>query len=184
PWSRGSGLGQAIGVIAALGAVGVVMYTGFLLSHSPSIPFWNTTLLPLLFASSALTCGAGAVYVMLPVLDGRAVDVRSVAAMGIVLLGVNVVSLWVYMVNMYTSTVAARESVRLLLRGNLAVAFLAGVIGVGLVIPLVLTVTAYLAGGGLAAVAPVLAVAGVLTLVGGYLFRHCMLKAGIYAPIL
>ncbi|MBI4316876.1 MAG: polysulfide reductase NrfD [Chloroflexi bacterium] len=184
PWSRGNFVGQGIGVIAAMGAVGVMMYTGFLLSHSPSIPFWNTTLLPLLFASSALASGAAALFVMLPVVDGRALDVKSMEVMGIGLLATNVVFLWVYVLNMYSSTIAAKASVRLLVRGNLAVPFLLGVTVVGQIIPLLLTTYAYLAGDVFATPRLLLPLAGVLALIGGYLFRRCMLKAGLYAPVL
>ncbi len=184
PWNRASLVGQGVGVIAAIGAVGVMMYTGFLLSHSPSIPFWNTTLLPLLFASSALASGMATLFVMLPLVDGRTLDVTSVETMGIALLATHVVFLWVYVLNMHSSTVAAKASVRLLVRGDLAVLFLPGVVLIGQIIPLVLTTAAYLAGDALAAQHLVLPLAGILALIGSYLFRHCMLKAGLYAPVL
>ncbi len=79
PWAPGGGLGQAVGLLATLGALGVMLYTGFLLSQSPSIPFWNTTMLPLLFASFAFTCGVGVVLVMLPILGEKAIDLMMAA---------------------------------------------------------------------------------------------------------
>ena len=184
PWSRGSGLGQGIGLIAALAAGGVMMYTGFLLSHSPSIPFWNTTLLPLLFVSSALTSGLGAVYILLPFVGDRAAGAARAEVLGIVFLAANLVVLAVYVLNMHFSTVGARESVRMLVRGSLASAFLGGVVVVGLVIPLVVTLVAYLGGRGFGTLPEVLAVEGILMLIGGYVFRHCVLKAGVYPPIM
>ena len=183
PWSKTTALGQAIGLLAAVGAIGVMMYTGFLLSHSPAIPFWNTTLLPLLFASSALTCGAGLLFVLIPALGDKAANTGSVETMSIILLAVNLVFLAVYMLNMNASTVAAKESVRMLMNRGLAPAFLIGVVGIGLVGPLVLVLFIRSAAG-FGTASAVLAVAGILILFGGFVFRQCMLKAGVYAPIL
>ncbi|MDO8692392.1 MAG: NrfD/PsrC family molybdoenzyme membrane anchor subunit [Dehalococcoidia bacterium] len=177
PWGASSGIGQAIGVLATMGALGVMIYTGFLLSQSPSIPFWNTTMLPLLFALAAFTCGIGVVMVLAPL--GQAIDSKSVEITAIGLLGVSIVFLWVYILSMSSSTVAAKESVRMLTNGKLAGPFLLGVNLIGLVIPLVIAIVAYLA-----VVPAILPVAGILALVGGYLFRDSMLKAGVYPPVI
>ncbi len=184
PWSRETALGQAIGLIAALGAVGVMIYTGFLLSHSPSIPFWNTTLLPLLFVSSALTCGVGVLFVIAPASGERTINQMALESTGILLLALNIIFLAVYMLNMNSSTVAAKESVRMLVGGALAPMFWVGVMAIGLIIPLALTFFAYLIGTGSGATPMVMAVVGILILFGGFLFRQCMLKAGVYAPII
>ncbi|MBI2954455.1 MAG: polysulfide reductase NrfD, partial [Chloroflexi bacterium] len=84
---------------------------------------------------------------------------------------------------MQFSTVAARESVRMLVSGSLAMPFVLGVTAIGLVIPLILTALA-LAGWLGSGASTVIALAGLLMLVGGFLFRRCMLKAGVYAPII
>lgn len=184
PWGPATGLGQALAVVTTLAALGVMMYTGFLLSHSPAIPFWNATLLPLLFALYAFTCGMGVLLVLLPALGERALDLRLVEVLAMSLLFASLVFLWVYMLNMASSTSAAKESVRLLVAGPLALPFLGGVTLVGLIIPLALTVFTYLANMGFGAASATLAVAGVLTLIGGYLFRHSILKAGVYPPVM
>lgn len=184
PWKPGTGGGIAIQVVATIGALGVMMYTGFLLSQSPSIPFWNSTLLPLLFALSGLTCGAGVILLILPAIGERAVDLRSAEAVGISLLAASLVFLWVYLLNMASSTTAARESVQLLLKGRLAVPFLVGVTLVGIILPLLLSGIVYLSGAGFAVASPALAVAGILMLIGGYVFRYSVLKAGVYPPVI
>lgn len=183
-WGGNTGPGQAIGLVAAAGALGVMLYTGFLLSQSPSIPFWNTTMLPLLFALYALTCGLGVILVLLPVIGEQAADLRSIQIAGIALTAISLVSLWGYLLSMSSSTVAARESVRLLTSGQLALPFLLGVNLVGLVLPLAAIAIAYLSGAGFGDASAVMAVAGVLALTGGYLFRHSMLKAGVYPPVI
>lgn len=179
PWGAGSGLGQVITVLATLGALGVMLYTGFLLSQSPSIPFWNTTMLPLLFALSAFTCGIGVVMVLLPALGERSVDLRVVEVSAIGLLAASLVFLWIYLLTVSSSTVAAKESARMLTSRELVVPFLLGVNLIGLVVPLIIAVVAYLAG-----VWAMLPLAGILALVGGYLFRYSVLKAGVYPPVI
>ena len=179
PWGGASGLGQVIGVITTLGALGVMFYTGFLLSQSPSIPFWNTTMLPLLFALNAFTCGMGVIMVLMPALAGTSIDAKAVGLGGMALLGASLVFLWIYMLSMSSSTVAARESVRILTSGPAAPTFWTGVNAIGLIIPLIIVAIAYLGNS-----PAVLSVAGVLMLVGGYLFRQSILNAGVYPPVI
>ncbi len=71
------------------------------------------------------------------------------------------------------STVASREAVRRLSEGALGWAFGIGVVLVGMVIPFLVVVWAPSAG----------VLAGLLILVGSFLFRYCVLKAGVYAPL-
>ncbi len=104
---------------------------------------------------------------------------QRVEIVGIGLSAACLVFLWVYLLSMGSATIAAKESVRILANGQLAAMFLLGVNLVGLVIPLILTAIAYTS-----SVTGVLVVAGILALVGGYLFRHSMLMAGVYPPII
>ncbi len=182
-WSRETGLGQAIGLVAALGGIGVIIYTGFLLAHSASIPFWNTPLLPLLFVLFALITGAGALFMVLPFQGQLSIDIKSLQIMNILLLTATFVVLWIYIFNMFYSTLASRESVRLLLRGSLSWPFLVWVNAFGLIMPLAMTILIYAAGAGLSSSASVLFVAGALALLGGFYFRYSILKAGVYAPL-
>jgi formate-dependent nitrite reductase membrane component NrfD len=184
PWGGSTGLGTAIGIVATLGALGVMMYTGLLLSQSPSIPFWNTTLLPLLFTLYGFTCGAGVLLTLSPVLGGSAGSYRSAITVGVALLSTSLAFLWIYVLTMATSTVAARESVRILVKGGLSILFLVGVTVVGLVVPIILTASVYLAGSETATTSAAPVVAGILVLIGGYIFRYSVLKAGVYPPVI
>lgn len=182
-WDRGTGLGQAIGFVAVLGGTGVIIYTGFLLAHLASIPFWNTPLLPLLFALFALISGAGALFVVLPFLGQRNIDFRSLQIMNIILLASTLGLIWIYILNMFYSTLASRESVRLLIKGSLSWPFLVWVNAFGLIMPLAMTILINSADAGLSSSAPVLFVAGMFALLGGFYFRYSILKAGVYAPL-
>lgn len=183
PWSKGTGPGQAIGLVTVMGAAGVMLYTGFLLSLSSAIPFWNTALLPLLFALFALLCGAGTLFILLPFLGQPNIDIRSLQIMNIILLVFALVFIWIYILNMSYSTLASRESVRLLINGRLAWPFLILVNVFGLIIPLVISIIIYLAKVKLGPASSVLVVAGLLALLGGFYFRYSILRAGVYAPL-
>lgn len=183
PWNNTDTLGQTISVIATIGALGVMLYTGFLLSQSPSIPFWNTTILPLLFALSGFTSGMGVTFVLVAVLGTRDIDPQSAGLMGMALLGSSLVFVWTYLLTTASSTLAARESVRMLVKGQMAFPFLVGATLVGLIVPLVLAVAVYLNSGSGTAF-PLMGTIGVLVLVGGYFFRYSVVKAGVYPPVI
>ncbi len=175
PWQALGGLGKTLAVLAAIAAVLVMVYPGFVLAASPSIPFWNSPLLPVLFAGFSV---AGGVLMLALVGEVPAAVAKTVPGLALTFLGLCLVLLFFHLEIMKRSTAAAQESVQWLMRGRLAGLFLFGVIGVGLVLPAVLL------GIGLAMDAPAIwmQVAAVPALVGGLLFRQSLLKAGIYGP--
>jgi formate-dependent nitrite reductase membrane component NrfD len=76
---------------------------------------------------------------------------------------------------------AARSSIALLIRGNLRWLFLGGVLGAGLLVPLLAAAPAVVLGApGVAALSAVLAL---LRLAGDYLFRFLVIRAGCYDPV-
>ena len=82
---------------------------------------------------------------------------------------------------MASSNAAGKESVRILTTGRLWPLFVVGVLVVGLAIPLAVGAYGQLGDSGLAI--SVLALNSVLILIGSYLFRYSMLRAGLYAPL-
>jgi formate-dependent nitrite reductase membrane component NrfD len=170
-WLPQAGLaGSIVQVIAALAALVVIIYPGFLLSSSPSIPFWQTPLLPILFLAFSMVSGAG-LYLFTRGAGEAPVSVRLVA---LGLLSLALLLLWVHIEVMRHSGLAARASSALLLRGELSLPFLLGVNAAGLVLPLLLLVAFEGAGASI--------VAGLLILCGAFLFRYTFLKAGVYGP--
>jgi formate-dependent nitrite reductase membrane component NrfD len=69
----------------------------------------------------------------------------------------------------------------LLLRSSLALPFWAGVIACGIIIPLAISVSSLFAG---EVASPLLITAIILHTVGTFALKYCLLKAGIYNPIL
>jgi formate-dependent nitrite reductase membrane component NrfD len=66
------------------------------------------------------------------------------------------------------------------MRGNLAPIFWIGIVALGIVIPLAIAFSSYIAG----EASPALLVTGVVCeVIGGLALRYCVLKAGAYKPL-
>lgn len=165
PWNPVGYGERAIGTVTTLCALLVTLYPGFVLSASPAIPFWNSPLLPVLFFVQSLL-GATAVVILFSPFPG----LLSLAA---VLIIVNLVLIAIHLLTLEHSGLAAKEAVRLLQRGSLGWIFGVGVLLIGLVFPLVVTLW----------MPSAVVLAGAFILIGGLLFRYCVLRAGVYVPI-
>lgn len=157
-------------------AMAFMLYSGLLLSSWNSIAFWNTPALPILFLANALLCGLAVLVLVSFYSEGAAAPPLMAGALRpylLMLLGVNALVLLLYLWNMSTATLPARESVRRLLRGRHRSSFWFGTVGAGLALP-----TAVLAvdPAGISAIA----VACLAIQIGGYLMRDNVLRVGIY----
>jgi formate-dependent nitrite reductase membrane component NrfD len=152
--------------VAGLCALMIILYPAFFfLSTARAIPFWNTPLLPLLFVGYATAGGVGIVLL----LSGWAPDVLARAEpLAVILIIANAVMIALYLAAMAGSSGAARESVLLLGRAPLGWLAWIGVAVTGMLFPLL----------AISFSQPMAAGAGIL--VGGLLFRFCLLKAGVY----
>ena len=173
PWAGDSLAGGALGWIAALSALMIVLYPGFFLAKNRSIPFWNTAWLPAVLIGYAAT-GASAMILLgsafLKVKGGE--GLRPFDSLAAVLIVVTLLLVCVYLLAMHRAGGPARESVRLLNAPPLSWTFRVGVILAGLVLPLVLVLWAPKA----------MVLAGLCMLAGSLLFRYCVLKVGVYVP--
>jgi polysulfide reductase chain C len=175
-------VGLLIEVVAAAAALLVMIYTGFVLSPSPAIPFWNSAFFPIIFFAYSLLAGVDILILASPLLPGPPLDLAALErlqnylALGCLLL------LMAHLSVMSGSAVAARASIRMLTRGRWAPLFLGGVIGAGLIVPLLFVPLA--GASGLQAVFAVTAVLALLRLLGDYLFRFLVIRAGMYDPLL
>ena len=176
-------------VTALLGALcgfAVTVYTGFLLSATPAIPFWNTSLLPALFTVSAFSTGLGFLMVALSLAGGmwHVIGRFGKADAGVILL--ELVALFAFLgVAWYGGRPEAAYSVASLL-GNLGFVF--GFLLLGILAPLILEGYVLVKGhSGVATLtssgANLYLLSGLLVLVGGYLLRHYVLWAGFYVKV-
>ncbi len=182
---QGSGtmLGTSLRAMAALTAVLVMIYTGFLLSASTAIPFWNSAFFPIIFFAYSLLAGIDILLLASPLLPGPAPDLLSLWRIQHLLTVVCLLLLASHFTIMSGAGVAARESIRLLTRGRWAGLFLGGVVGAGLVLPLVFAWPAAWRSGAHAGLILTI-VLPLLRLFGDYLFRFLVIRAGLYDPLL
>ena len=181
---EGNVLGMLCQMISVMCALVVMLYTGFLFSSMNAIPFWNTSLLPILFLAHSIA-SAGVVLLGLLALSGQrlADSPREVSAV-LAMLFFSLVLSWVYTRSAPPSE-AAQESVRLLTQDRLKSVFLVGGGIVGLAVPIVMVVLAYSISPQMGVISALFVlVALVLRIVGDVAFRSAVLRAGVYAPVI
>jgi polysulfide reductase chain C len=182
PWHGNSVLGLAFQVIAALVAVVVIAYPGLVLASSPSIPFWNSTLIPIQFLVNGFASAFAFGLVYAAVGQVEAGTLSTWLAITAALLAASLLLQVAHLLNGQYSHIAGKVAVERLVTGNLQLVYLGGTLAAGLIAPLALVAYALAAGGTTAVTAG--AIAGVLIVVGNWLSKHTVIRAGTYAPIL
>lgn len=166
-------------VLGGIFAFLVGIYSGFIMSYCRSIPFWNTALIPLILIFAGIADGLA--LIMAVGLAGAQVDIMAVEAGSRILLTVNAVIIGAYLWNATYTSKASKYSAMLLLRGNLAVPFWAGVVACGIIIPLAIASSSYFAS---EASVTLLITAIVLHTIGAVALKYVLLKAGVHNPVL
>ena len=177
PWAAGH---PALVAMTVVTSFALMAYTGFALGVVNAIPAWNTALMPLLFiAYSALggvglTLGIGAIGGMT---HEKLIDVEGLARWGIVIVAVMIA---IYLWLTYYTTPAGKKSVQELLKGVVSPYLWVGVVVVGLAEPFTVGI------GALFYTIPnyLIIISSACELVGGFMIRYSILKAGIYAPLI
>jgi formate-dependent nitrite reductase membrane component NrfD len=176
PWSQTTGLGQWIGVAAALLSIVVPVYPGLLLGVIRSIPLWNTAALPPLFFLSGLDTGV-ATLGLISLLFPATVGIEGFHVLGIgdmVLIVLLLVALGAYIEIVRQSGVTAAASIRLLTTPL----FTIGVVASGLLLPLALLIWSSLTRN-INTVLYLERATGVLILAGGLLLRYKVVVSGV-----
>jgi formate-dependent nitrite reductase membrane component NrfD len=165
--------------IAAASAFVIIVYPGLVLSSSPSIPFWNTTLIPLQYLFFAFT---SAISMALAFRAAQGESIPEGWVLTAILLLCTCLLLTVsHLISAYQMRGTARESARRLLRGPFMAHLWLGVFVVGLTLPLILLA---LASHGTGLGAPGMIGIGLLSQVGNFYSKLGTLRVGLYPPIL
>jgi len=164
--------------VALLFAFATAVYTGILLKATKSVPLWNTPLLPVLFLVSALSTGSMAI--ILSTLgtgvfshDAGALKALMLAEQGLVV--IEAIVLYLFLSRTYRAAEQGKDSVRLLLFGEMKMIFWGGVVLLGFIFPVVLEGIETFFPGNLVFISA----AGILLLCGGFFLRVGILHAGI-----
>ena len=177
-WLPGTAVEIVFKVLAGMAALAVTVYTGFVLNTVKAVPFWNSTLLPLLFVLCGILGGFGLSVII--GLNGGNVDIAAAETGSRWLLIANALLIVVYLWAAANRETTGKKSVVEQMRGNLAPVFWIGIVVLGIVIPLAIAFSSYLVG----EVSSVLLVTGVACeVIGGLALRYCVLKAGAYKPL-
>jgi len=177
-----SGLWLIPEIITFAFAFGTALYTGVLLKATKSIPLWNTYFLPLLFLISALSTGSMAI--ILSTL-GTGLFYHDAGALKVLMGGEQIlvviegIVLYLFLSRSYRTTQQGKDSVRLLLFGEMKLIFWGGIVILGFIFPVILENIASLFPGNVV----LMFVAGILLLCGGFFLRVGILHAGIKEQI-
>lgn len=178
-WTPDGAFERLLAWLVGAAALFMIVYPGLELSVSRSVPFWGTILVPLQFLGSALASAAGVAWVASWLLDGQSPP-SVLAVVALASAAATLVLSVVHVQSAQSQQGAARISAQELVGGALAPCFVWGNLVLGLVVPgliIALQLAHVLPSGSLV-------IAGVLLILGNFLAKHAVLKAGYYAPLL
>ncbi len=166
--------------LAVISALIISIYDGLVMSSSPSLPFWNTALLPMFGFNEAFLGGVTLTILLIHfgIGENLSVNLNILELVEVGLLLLNLLLLVVYLMTMFTSNLTAKVSALLLLRGKYAFYFLGGGIFAGFILTLFLIFYFYYTHQILALVGVALA-----ELLGDFVVRFTFLKVGVYTPL-
>ena len=179
-FSTGTPLVTAMDILTVIFGVAIMFYSGFVMSFSASLPFWNSALVPVIFLVYSFLGGLSLLLAVTPFFTAHGLDIHLLEKIELALMLLTFFSIMVYLVNSYgpgSTRFAATKWLRSLL-------FWIGVVVIGLMIPLLIGFYVFFGITdptfrifGLSAV-------GFLELIGGFIFRFILLDAGHYSPLL
>lgn len=173
------GLDIVFRVLGGLTAILTAIYTGFMLSFLKSVPFWNTGLLPIVIMNAGIADGL-ALLIGVGLYTGG-VDIITLEAVTRILLLVNILLIATYLLNASYRSDTAKLSSKRLLAGEVALPFWLGVVILGILVPLVISLAGYFVG----EVSHTVLIGAIIAhTVGAFALKYCILKVGIYQPIL
>lgn len=178
--SPGSGIDILMKVVAGFFCVLTAMYCGFMMSYCKSVPFWNTGLLPIVIMNAGIADGI-ALLIAIGMITGG-VDFSTMEAVTRVLLLVNVLLIGTLIMNASYRSDTAGFSAKELIAGRAATSFWVGTIILGIVVPMAISLQTMMSGGDGGHGLMIIAV--IAHTCGAFALKYCILKVGIYEPIL
>jgi formate-dependent nitrite reductase membrane component NrfD len=166
-------------ILAGIFVVLTGIYAGFAMSYCKSVPFWNTGLLPIVFLLMGIADGL-ALIMGVGLVTGEDVIGPAESVTRIMLI-INALLIVSYLVNANYQSTTAELSVKELIRGKLAWVFWLGIVGLGIVVPLVISIVSWFAG---EATTGLLVFAIICHTIGAFSLKYGVLKVGIYRPLL
>ncbi len=155
-------------------AIGVAIYTAYLFSQAEGRDLWQSSLLPFHLFVQSIMAGSGVLLIILLFLPSAPQEMTTVA--GIAFIVALLVDLFVLLVGEFSiphaSEVAARAAHEIS-HGHYKNSFWWGSVGLGHVVPLILTIVAAL----MTSQPIIVAVAGLCAVIGLYLYEYAFVMA-------
>jgi formate-dependent nitrite reductase membrane component NrfD len=167
--------------VADLFAFCTVVYGGFAMNFVNGIQLWNTPLLPVLYAVLGIWGGLGLNLILLTG-GGAWSHVSRVEEWSRVFLLAFAFVVFIYLLSIRYQGAAARVSVRRMVAGKWAYLFWPLVVVLGIAFPMAVVLGSWLAR--VEIPAGLLHGTIIFELVGDLAFRYCLLRCGLYAPLL
>jgi formate-dependent nitrite reductase membrane component NrfD len=165
-------------VLTGISALVVAIYTGFVLNTVKAVPFWNSSLLPLLFVLCGILGGFG-VSVIIAINGGNVnIDIAETGSRWLLIANALLIAIYLWLAAGREAT--GKQSVMEQIRGSNAFIFWTGIVVLGIIIPVIIGFSSYFVG----EVSHGLLIFGVTCeVLGGLALRYCVLKAGAYSPL-
>ena len=177
PWTgEGTAMKAIMGVLSVL-----IIAHGFLtMNVVRALPFWNSSMIIPLSLASGIWVGAQAAEFMMTI-GGHELYLPEIWSRWALLS--YIVLLAMYLWGTYHSSDNAKESVKRLLIGDSALRFYIGVVGVGMIIPLIITIFVWT--GGVEKLGQgTLLIRLLCVAIGDLTMRYSIMKSAIYTPVL
>jgi formate-dependent nitrite reductase membrane component NrfD len=169
------------GAVAGVFMVLTGVYCGFAMSYCKGVQFWNTGLLPIVFVLMGLADGLALAMGVNLVTGADEAAISAIESWTRVFLVVNALLILGYLVQAYRKHHAAQVATMDLIKGSTAWVFWILLVGLGITMPLVLSITtAFMSGD----TQSILIVAIVCHTVGAFALKYSVLKVGIYRSVL
>jgi formate-dependent nitrite reductase membrane component NrfD len=165
-------------VLAGIFSVGIILYAGLALEEMSAVPLWDTIALPLQFLVWGLLSGISLLMVINSVINRN--DFGMMLAFMILLVAALIMLILFLWTGAYSQS-AVRESIREILKGNLIILFWLGVLVIGLLVPIIISIAMLQ---GMAILLSISIVLLICELVGGLALSYCIMKAGLYRPLI
>ncbi len=168
-----------LGVFGAVGFMATV-YSGFLIAAASGIPFWNTALIPVLWVISASVAAVALIelYHVFGWTDEKAASIGMRLGLGLDVMKLLAILAFLY-IAATVGTIGAQYSAGLMISGDLASFTWIGIIGIGILLPMILAVFSMKFGER----KPVMFVSSIAALVGVFMLRATILLAGVWEPL-
>jgi formate-dependent nitrite reductase membrane component NrfD len=175
-------LSNLIMYVSGFCAFVVMIYDGIVMTYSPSLPLWNSSLLPILRLSYA-TMGGVTLSLLIAAIPSIAPTLSEVqremlANLERWLIIANLIMIIVYILTLTYSVATAKESAYLIVKEKYPVVFWFGVVLVGLVVifllPAIVTTHSL----------NLLIFVALCELIGDFCILFLLIRAGVYSPLM